>query len=114
MGVFNEHMIAHRLVDPLFILVGNRCASQAFGMSNIDFVLENLADAVGTPCVGPGDVHMVVGYPCFLVGVIRGRQNLFFGQNAGDLVGAFAAGAQLEDALDNGGGFLVWDNLFTV
>ena len=57
---------------------------------------------------------MVVGLPLFLVGVVGGRQDLLVRQDAGDLVGAFAAGAQVEDALHHRRGFLVGDDLLAV
>lgn len=83
-------------------------------MPKVSPVVQDARHRAAAPVIGTGDVHMVMGLSLFLIGVICRCQNLFLSQNAGDLVRAFSSGTQLENALDDGSGVLVWDDLFAV
>lgn len=113
-GVLHCDLLTLRSADQLLVFVGKRSGSQSHRMPQVDPVVQDARHAAAAPIIGPGGVHMVVGLPLFLVGVVGGRQDLLVRQDAGDLVGAFAAGAQVEDALHHRRGFLVGDDLLAV
>ena len=114
MGVLHRDVLPFRSADQLLVFVGERGGSQPHRVPKVGPVVQDARHRAATPVIGAADVHMVMGLSFFLIGVIGRRQNLFPGQNAGDLVRAFSTGAQLEDALDDGSGFLIGNDLFAV
>ena len=83
-------------------------------VAEVDDVLQDICHRLAAPAIGASRVQVVAGCPGSLVVLVGRVQDLFSGQDSGDLVGPFPGGAQLEDPAYHGGSRLVRHDLLGV
>lgn len=83
-------------------------------MSEVHLVVKDARDGTAAPCIGTGGVQSEVPFFVLLEVIITGCQYLILTKDTGNLIGAFAGGAQGEDPLHHRRGFIIGDDFFTV
>ena len=106
-GVLHQDLLALRSFDLLFVLVGERRVFHAKRVAEVNDVLQDICHRLAAPAIGASRVQVVAGCPGSLVVLVGRVQDLFSGQDSGDLVGPFPGGAQFEDPAYHRGSRLI-------
>ena len=113
-GILHQDLLTLRSFDLLFVLVGERCSPQGERVAEVDDVLQDIGHRLAAPAIGAGRDQVVAGFPSFLVVLVGRVEDLFSGQNSGDLVRPFPGSAQFEDPAYHRGSRLVRHDLLGV
>ena len=85
------------------VLVGLGAVLHVKGVADVQLVLQHIGHSAARPVTGFAGVQTGVGDTVSLVGVHGGAQHLLSLEDAGNLAGAVAGGAQGEDTAHYGG-----------
>lgn len=114
MGVLDNDLFALGDVHSGFVLIGDGGTLLQTRVTEIGLILKNVGDRSTAPTIRPLYIHSRLSFPILTVIVMGRCQNLFAFQNTRDLIRTFAAGAQLENALHDGSGFFIGNDILTV